>query len=102
MRAYTSPASHISGGDNIDLNAPTPYGMRLRLKASFDISSYSQTNKVILTAMKNYGLIFSDIGSDFFISGAPNERWDNDDLSQLKKITAANFEVVQMGDIMKN
>lgn len=102
MRAYTSPASHISSGDNIDMDAPTPYGMRLRLKASFDISSYSQTNKVILTAMKNYGLIFSDIGSDFFISGAPDERWDNDDLSQLKKITAANFEVVQMGDIMKN
>ena len=102
MKAYTSPASHISAGDNIDMNAPTPFGMRLRLKASFDISSYSQTNKIILTAMKNYGLIFSDIGSDFFISGAPDARWDNDDLSQLKKISAANFEVVQMGDIIKN
>ncbi|MFN8135128.1 MAG: hypothetical protein U0Z17_07850 [Bacteroidales bacterium] len=102
MKAYTSPASHISAGDNTDMNAPTPFGMRLRLKASFDISSYSQTNKIILTAMKNYGLIFSDIGSDFFISGAPDARWDNDDLSQLKKISAANFEVVQMGDIIKN
>lgn len=102
MKAYTSPASHISAGDNTDMNAPTPFGMRLRLKASFDISSYSQTNKIILTAMKNYGLIFSDIGSDFFISGAPDVRWDNDDLSQLKKISAANFEVVQMGDIIKN
>ena len=102
MRAYTSPASHISAGDNTDMNAPTPYGMRLRLKAGFDISLYSQTNKVILTAMKNYGLIFSDIGSDFFISGAPDERWDNDDLSKLKKITAGNFEVIQMGEIIKN
>ncbi len=102
MKAYTSPASHWSSGSNTNADAPTPYGMRLRLKASFDIGSFSKTNKVILTAMKNYGLIFSDIGSDFFISGAPDERWDNDDLSQLKKITAANFEVIQMGDIIKN
>jgi hypothetical protein len=102
MKAYTAPASHWSSGSNTNANMPTPYGMRLRLKAGFDISPYSQTNKVILTAMKNYGLIFSDIGSDFFISGAPDERWDNDDLSQLKKITAANFEVIQMGDIIKN
>jgi hypothetical protein len=100
MRAYTSPASHKSAGDNTDVNAPTPYGMRLRLKAEFDISSYSKTNKVILTAMKKYGLIFADIGSDFFISGAPDERWDNDDLSQLRKVTAADFEVVKMGDIV--
>lgn len=102
MRAYTAPASHWSSGDNTNMNAPTPYGMRLRLKADFDISSYSQSNQVILTAMKKYGLIFADIGSDFFISGAPDERWNNDDLSQLKKITAANFEVVQMGEIVKS
>lgn len=101
MKAYTAPASHWSAGDNVDMNAPTPYGMKLRLKASFDISSFSQTNKVILTAMKEYGLIFADIGSDFFISGAPDDRWDNDDLSNLKNISAANFEVVQMGSIMK-
>ncbi len=101
MVAYTAPASHWSSGDNTDANAPTPYGMRLRLKADFDISSYSQTNQVILTAFKKYGLIFADIGSDFFITGAPDDRWNNDDLSQLKKITAVNFEVVQMGTITK-
>lgn len=68
--------SHWSAGDNTNMNAPTPYGMKLRLKAGFDINSFSQTNKVILTAMKKYGLIFSDIGSDFFITGAPDERWE--------------------------
>jgi hypothetical protein len=50
--------------------------------------------------MKNYGLIFSDIGSDMFISGAPDDRWNNDDLSQLKKITASDFEVIKMGEIV--
>ena len=101
MIAYTAPASHWSSGDNSDPNAPTPYGMRLRLKADFDISAFSQTNQVILTALKKYGLIFADIGSDFFITGAPDQRWNNDDLNQLKKITAASFEVVQMGTIVK-
>jgi hypothetical protein len=101
MIAYTTPASHWSSGDNTDSNAPTPYGMRLRLKADFDITPYSQTNQVILAAFKKYGLIFADIGSDFFISGAPDERWNNDDLNQLKKITASGFEVVQMGAIVK-
>lgn len=101
MIAYTTPASHWSGGDNTDANAPTPYGMRLRLKADFDISPYSQTNQVILTGLKKYGLIFADIGSDFFITGAPDDRWNNDDLNQLKKITASSFEVVQMGTIVK-
>ena len=101
MIAYTAPASHWSAGDNTDPNAPTPYGMRLRLKADFDISAYSQTNQVILTALKKYGLIFADIGSDFFISGAPDDRWNNEDLNQLKKITASNFEVVKMGTIIK-
>lgn len=100
MKAYTSPASHWSAGDNKDMKQPTPYGMRLRLKPGFDVSGYSKTNQVILNAMKKYGLIFADIGSDFFISGAPDERWNNDDLSMLKKVTASNFEVVQMGTIV--
>jgi hypothetical protein len=102
MKAYTFPASHKSSGSNTDVNAPTPYGMRLRLKADFDISTYSVVNQVILTALKNYGLIFSDIGSDMFISGAPDERWDNDDLSHLRNVKASDFEVIQMGKIIGN
>ena len=99
-KGYTAPASHWSAGDNKNMNQPTPYGMRLRLKAGFDVSGYSKTNQVILNSMKKYGLIFADIGSDFFISGSPDERWNNDDLSLLRNIKASNFEVVQMGTIV--
>jgi hypothetical protein len=99
-RGYTSPASHMVSGTNSDLSAPTPMGIRLRLKSGFNISGYSVTNQVILNAMKNYGLILADIGSDLYITGAPDERWDNDDLNQLKSVKATDFEVVQMGDII--
>jgi hypothetical protein len=101
MRGYTSPASHMVSGTNSDLSAPTPMGLRLRLKQDFDISGFSATNQVILNAMKNYGLMLADIGSDMYITGAPDDRWDNDDLSQLKSVKATEFEVVQMGDIVK-
>lgn len=100
MRGYTSPASHLVNGTNSDELAPTPMGLRLRLKSGFDVSGFSETNQVILNAMKNYGLILADIGSDLFISGAPDERWDNDDLNQLKSVKATDFEVVQMGDVI--
>ena len=99
MRGYTSPASHLVNGTNSDEDAPTPMGLRLRLKAGFDVSGFSGINQVILNAMKKYGLILADIGSDMFITGAPDDRWDNDDLNQLKSVKAADFEVVQMGEI---
>ena len=100
MQAYTTPASHFSSGSNTNVNAPTPMGLRIRLKAGFDISSFSAANQVILTAMKNYGLILADIGSDLFISGAPDDRWNNDDLHNLLSVTAVDFEVVQLGTIV--
>ena len=99
-RGYTSPANHLVSGTNNNNEAPTPMGMRLRLKSDYDISGFSSTNQVILKAMKNYGLILTDIGSDLYISGAPDERWDNDDLNVLKNVKATDFEVVQMGDII--
>ena len=102
MRGYTSPANHLVSGTNINTEAPTPMGMRLRLKSGYDISDFSETNQIILNAMKNYGLILADIGSDFYITGTPDERWNNDDLNQLKNVKATDFEVVQMGDIIKN
>jgi hypothetical protein len=100
MRGYTSPASHLVNGTNSDLSAPTPMGIRLRLKSGFDVSGFSETNQVILNAMKNYGLILADIGSDLYITGSPDDRWDNDDLNQLKSVKATDFEVVQMGGII--
>lgn len=100
MRGYTSPASHKVSGTNNDTSAPTPMGLRLRLKSGFDISGFSEPNQVILNAMKNYGLILTDIGSDLYITGAPDDRWDNDDLNELKSVKATDFEVVQIGDII--
>jgi hypothetical protein len=75
-------------------------GMRMRLKASFDISSYPPQSKVILTALKNYGMIMADNGSNLFMIGAPDDRWDNNDLQSLKQVPASAFEVVQMPTVI--
>src|SRR6266436_4284643 len=95
QRAFVLPATHWAS-TNTDPNAP-PMGLRLRLKASFDISGYPADDQVILTAMKKYGLILADNGSAIFISGAPDNSWNNTNLNLLKQITASNFEVVQTG-----
>jgi hypothetical protein len=75
-------------------------GMRVRLKASVDISGYSPAMQVILRAMKKYGLILADNGSNFFISGAPDPRWNDNDLNTLKQIKGSNFEVIKMENIV--
>jgi Putative Ig domain len=91
---FVAPATHGAGNNSSTSNI---MGMRLRLKASFDISSFSAANKVILTAMKNYGMIVADNGSNMYFQGAPDARWDDNDLDALKAIDASNFDVVQMG-----
>jgi hypothetical protein len=91
--AFVNPATHWAGTNS---TSPIPMGMRLRLKSSFDVSTFSAMNQVILNAMKTYGLILADNGSAMFISGAPDSRWDNNDLHQLGTVTASSFEVVQM------
>ena len=91
---FVAPATHAAGNSSSTANI---IGMRLRLKASFDISSFSAANQVILTAMKNYGMIVADNGSNMFFQGAPDARWDDNDLDALKAIDASNFDVVQMG-----
>ena len=95
--AFISPASHWASSLT-DANAP-PMGMRLRLKSSFDSASFSPQNQVILTALKNYGMILADNGSGIYISGAPDNRWNNDDLGNLKTIIASDFEVVAMDPV---
>ncbi len=97
-RAYVSPARHFAS-NNTSVNRP-PMGMRVRLKASFDISGYTPNIQVILRALKKYGMILADNGSNWFISGAPDPRWSDDELNQLKGIKGSNFEVVQMGTIV--
>lgn len=94
---YVHPARHkVSDltGDNL-----LPFGAKLRLKEDYDISSFSPTNQIILNTMKKYGIILADVGSSMFISGAPHESWDNDDLRELRNIKAKDFEVVEMGEI---
>ena len=95
--AFVPPASHWASNSSSSLAAPM--GMRLRLKASFDISGFSANNQVILTALKKYGMIMADNGSSMYISGAPDSRWDNNDLHNLGQVTASAFEVVQMSPI---
>ncbi len=90
---FVAPASHAAG---TTYGVSNIMGMRIRLKASFDISGYSAANKVILTAMKKYGMILADNGSYFYFQGVPDPRWDDDDLHNLDSIQSSNFEVVRM------
>ena len=95
--AFTPPASHWASSETSP-DAP-PMGMRMRLKASFDISGFPPNDQVILTTLKQYGVIVADNGGAMFISGAPDERWNNIELDQLKTLTASDFEVVLMGPV---
>lgn len=97
-RAYVHPARHFASS-HTDPDLP-PMGMRVRLTAGFDISGFSESNQVILRALKKYGMIVADNGSNWYISGAPDPRWDDDELSELKDIQGGNFEVVQMGAVV--
>jgi Putative Ig domain len=93
---FVAPATHAAGNNSSTDNI---MGMRLRLKASFDISGFSAANQVILTAMQQYGLIVADNGSNMFFQGSPDARWDDNDLDALKAIDASEFDVVQMGTV---
>lgn len=97
-RAYVAPARHFASS-RTDVNLP-PMGMRVRLKASFDISTYPSEAQVILRALKKYGMIVADNGSNWFISGAPDSRWNDTALNTLKRVKGSAFEVVQMGAVV--
>jgi hypothetical protein len=97
-RAYISPARHFASS-RTDASLP-PMGMRVRLKSSVDISKFSARNQVILKAMRKYGMLLADNGSAFFVSGAPDSRWNDDELSALKTLHGSDFEVVKMGTLV--
>ncbi len=99
QRAYIPPARHQAGATD-DVNYP-PMGLRLRLKASYNISAFTGEARVILEALKTYGMFVADNGSSWFISGATDMRWNDDDLNQLKSVPGSAFEVVQSGDIVR-
>ena len=100
QRAYIPPATHYAS-DNNDPDLP-PMGLRLRLKANYDISDNTGMARVILEALRTYGMIVADNGTSWFITGATDPRWDDDDLNQLKDVPGNAFEVVQTGTIIKH
>ena len=97
-RAYVAPARHFASS-NTDPNLP-PMGMRVRLKASVSIAGYSPAMQVILRALKKYGMILADNGSNWYVSGAPDARWNDSELNTLKGLKGSDFEVVKMGAIV--
>ncbi|MFN8617534.1 MAG: hypothetical protein U0837_10585 [Dehalococcoidia bacterium] len=99
QQGYILPATHWASSSS-DANL-LPMGARLRLKASFDTSGYTGDAKVILEALKKYGMIVADNGSNYFITGATDSRWNDTDLNQLKNVPGSAFEVVNMGSIVK-
>ena len=96
---YIEPARHTPG--TIDDPTLPPAGARLRLKASYDCSSLSAEVQVICTALKTYGMLLASHGSAWFVSGAPDARWDDDALDDLTSIPGDAFEVVDTGDIIQ-
>ncbi len=96
-RAYVPPARHFAS-DDPDPALP-PMGMRVRLRADFDVSGYPEQARVILRAMQTYGMILADNGSDWYVSGTPDARWDDDQLNTLKDVPGSAFEVVRMGPV---
>jgi len=90
--AYVYPARHAAS-DSSDPALP-PMGLRVRLKGSVDISGFPRQARVVLRALQRYGMILADNGSPWYVTGAPDRRWDDDDLHGLGRLTGREFEVV--------
>lgn len=99
QRAYIHPARHFASR-HTDPTLP-PMGLRVRLRADYDISKFPPSAKVVLTALKKYGMLLADNGSNWFISGVPDARWQNDDLATLKRVNGRDFECVDTGPLKK-
>ncbi|HEU0014721.1 MAG TPA: hypothetical protein VFQ45_13630 [Longimicrobium sp.] len=97
-RAYVHPARHWAS-NRTEANLP-PMGMRVRLRAGFDVSSFPPRVQVILRAMKTYGMLLADNGSGWYVSGAPDPRWNDEELAELRRVRSTDFEVVRMGAIV--
>ena len=91
-RAYVYPARHFAS-DDADPALP-PMGLRVRLKRTADLSELGPQARIVATALQRYGALLADNGSPWFFSGAPDSRWDNDDLQTLRTLHGSDFEVV--------
>jgi hypothetical protein len=94
---FVYPARHQASSSS-DPSLP-PMGLRVRLKASVDIAGFPKQARVVLQALKTYGMIVADNGSNWYISGAPSPKWSNDDLHSLGRITGSMFEVVDTSSL---
>ena len=92
QRAYVYPATHYASSLT-DTSLP-PMGLRVRLRADFDLRDFPPQTRVVLQALKTYGMMVADNGSDWYVSGAPDARWDDDDLHSLSQVKGSDFEVV--------
>ena len=97
--ARIAPARHFASS-NTDANLP-PMGLRLRMKQAYDCGSYSAVAQTVCRGLKRYGMILADNGSDWYISGSPDPRWDDDALNDLKRIPGDAFEAVETGPVEK-
>jgi hypothetical protein len=97
-KAYISPARHWASTDTSSLRPPM--GMRVRLKAGVDISGYPASAQVILRALKKYGMIVADNGSNWYISGTADARWNDTEMNTLKALKGSDFEVVRMTGVV--
>jgi hypothetical protein len=97
QRGYIHPARHFASSSS-DPSLP-PMGLRVRLKAGYDLSRFHGAALVILRALKRYGMLVADNGADWFISGATDTGWDDEDLDQLKTVPGRAFEAVATGPI---
>jgi len=98
-RAYVWPARHFAS-DKTDPSLP-PMGMRFRLKKSYPIAGFPRQARIVLQALKEYGMILADNGSNWFISGAPHPKWSNDQLHTLHRVPGSAFEVVDASKLRR-
>lgn len=99
QRGYTHPATHFASSSS-DPNLP-PMGLRLRLKAGYSLKGFHGESLVVLRALKRYGLIVADNGSPWYITGAPDPRWNDEDLEQIKRVPGSAFEAVRTGPVLR-
>jgi len=97
-RGYVAPARHFASRLT-DRDLP-PMGMRVRLKGSYDVSKFPPQARVILQALKSHGMFLADNGGDWYLNGAPDPRWDDEDISTLNRVKVRDFEVVRMGEVV--
>ena len=100
QHGYVAPASHYASS-SYDTSRP-PMGVRFRLKASFNISGYPASMKVVLTALKKYGMFLADNGGSWFLTGSPSPSWDDNAINSLKQVHGSDFEAITTGPITTN